>query len=99
MKWNIINNENDYPEEGKEVVCAITKHGMKTVDPSYTKVTVDENGKEWRRLGYQIEYQLLWRNSDKWENWDIDDYENNPDYMRVIAWADRLDFELAKEVS
>ena len=31
---------------------------------------------------------LLWRTGNKWENWDTDDFENNPDFYLVTHWLE-----------
>lgn len=31
-------------------------------------------------------YALLWWDGEKWEGWETDDFENNPDYVFVTHW-------------
>jgi hypothetical protein len=97
MKWIDISDK--LPEDGLEVLCAITKHGMRTIDPSYTKITVDEDGKQWKRLGEQVEYCLLWRDEGIWENWEIDDFESNADYLSIIAWSEIQEYKLKNNLT
>ena len=92
MEW--IDVLNMLPEDGIEVLCAITKFGKRTIDKSYQTPYIDKEGKEWWKVGEQVYYELLWREDGKWVNYEIDDYESNPDYMTVIAWTDRLNYKL-----
>ncbi len=92
MNW--IDVKDKLPDEGVEVLCVITKFGQRTIDKSYHESKIDGDGKKWWRSGEQIHYALLWIEGGKWGSWDIDDYENNADYMTVIAWSDRLDYKL-----
>lgn len=92
MNW--IDVKDDLPDEGIEVLCAITKFGKRTVDDSYKEPHIDKCGKKWFCMGEQVSYALLWREEGKWVGWDVEDYENNADYMIIIAWADRLDYKL-----
>ena len=32
--------------------------------------------------------ELLWWNGQRWEDYDVDDFENNPDYIAVIYWME-----------
>lgn len=95
MKW--IDVKESFPEEGLQVLCVITKFGQRTIDESYNEVIIDKEGKKWRKAGEQITYELLWREKDKWVNWEKDNYEDNFDYMAVIAWSARLDYKLKKD--
>lgn len=92
MEWIKITDR--FPEDGLEVLCAITKYGRTTVDKSTEIPHIDENGKKWYKMTIPVQYEMLWRDEGKWVGWNIDDYERNPDYKTVIAWADRLDYEL-----
>jgi len=92
MNW--IDVKEKLPKEGLEVLCAITKFGKRDIDKSYHEPHIDKDGKKWWRIGEQVHYALLWIEDGKWVSWDIDDYEDNPDYMTVIAWSDRLDYKL-----
>lgn len=95
MDW--IDIRDKLPEEGSEVLCAITKYGSRTSEPSYNRPYIDKAGKKWHRLGLQVHYALLWLEDGKWSNWDIDDYEDNSDLMFVIAWSDRLNYKLKND--
>lgn len=33
-------------------------------------------------------YELLWWDGKVWENMNIDDFENNPDYYAVVYWME-----------
>lgn len=41
MDW--IDTRIQMPEDGKEVLCAITKTGMRTIDPSYHTPSIDKD--------------------------------------------------------
>jgi hypothetical protein len=94
MEWIDVND--GLPEEGLEVLCAITKHGARTVNRKYVDPVIDKDGKEWYRVGNQVQYELLWIENGKWANWDDEDWEGrrNQDRLTVIAWANRLDYKL-----
>ncbi len=92
MKWTDVRD--GYPEEGLEVVCVVTKFGNRVQEPFNKGSHTDKDGRVWHKISLPLQYELLWRNGDKWENWKTENFENNPDYKYVIAWADVLDYKL-----
>ena len=33
-------------------------------------------------------HEVLWWNGKTWEDWERDDIEDNPDYIRVVYWME-----------
>ena len=92
MDW--IDVDDKLPQDGLEVLCAVTKFGRKTIDKSYHEPYIDKDGKKYWRIGEQVHYELLSRENGIWYDSEGYDFERNPDYIMVIAWADRLDYKL-----